>query len=97
MAKKYNCIKNGIPYFRKVKTIGHNLDGSPIRKEFYGDGERDCDKQIEEYIDKIKNGLNLSYENKTVAQIMYDWLFNVLYFSKNVKSASFEKHEINYI
>lgn len=96
MAKKYNCIKNGIPYFRKTKTIGYKLNGKPIKKEFYGDGERDCDKQIEEYIDKIKNGLNLSYENKTVAQIMYDWLFNVLYLSKNVKSSSFEKHEINY-
>ena len=35
MAKKYNCIKNGVQYFRKTKTIGHEIDGTPIKKEFY--------------------------------------------------------------
>ena len=41
MAKKYNCVKNGIPYFRKTKTIGHDINGNPIKKEFYGDGEKE--------------------------------------------------------
>ena len=54
MAKKYNCEKNGIPYFRKTKTIGHKANGTPVKKEFYGDGEKDCDRQIEEYMDKLK-------------------------------------------
>jgi len=61
MAKKYNCEKNGIPYFRKTKTVGHRADGTAVKKEFYGDGEKDCDKQIEEYMDKIKNRLKCWY------------------------------------
>lgn len=50
MAKKYNCTKNGKPYFRKTKTVGYNFNGKPIKKEFYGDGEKDADKKIEEYM-----------------------------------------------
>lgn len=96
MAKKYNCEKNGIPYFRKTKTIGHKADGTPVKKEFYGDGEKDCDRQIEEYLDKLKSGLNVDVENLTVEQGMHQWLFDVLLPSKSLKSASFEKHECNY-
>lgn len=96
MAKKYNCTKNGIPYFRKTKTIGHKADGTPVRKEFYGDGEKDCDRQIEEYMDKLKSGLNVDVANLTVEEGMYQWLFDVLLPSRNKKSASFEKHECNY-
>lgn len=96
MAKKYNCEKNGIQYFRKTKTIGHKADGTPVRKEFYGDGEKDCNRQIEEYLDKVKSGLNVDIENLTVEQGMYQWLFHVLLHSKNTKSASFEKYECNY-
>ncbi len=34
--------------------------------------------------------------NLTIEQGMYQWLFDVLLHSKNLKSASFEKHECNY-
>ena len=96
MAKKYNCTKNGINYFRKTKVIGHKPNGKPIIKEFYGDGEKDADRQIEEYMQKLKSGLNVEAESLTVEEGMYQWLFNVLLHSKNKKSASFEKHECNY-
>ena len=96
MAKKYNCIKNGIPYYRKTKTIGHDLKGNPIKKEFYGDGEKDCLKQIDEFMEKRKSGLIVDADKLTVQEAMYNWLFKVLIHSKNLKSASFEKHEINY-
>ena len=96
MAKKYNCIKNGIPYFRKTKTIGYDKKGNPIRKEFYGDGEQDANKQIEEYMNKLEKGLNVDVEKLTVEQGMHQWLFDVLLLSKNKKSASFDKHECNY-
>jgi len=96
MATKYNYIKNGKKYFRKTKTIGHRADGTPVKKEFYGDGEKDCDRQIEEYMDKLKSGLNVNVETMTVEQGMHQWLFDVLLPSKNMKSASFEKHECNY-
>lgn len=96
MAKKYNCEKNGIKYFRKTKTIGHDLNGEPIKKEFYGDGEKDCERQIEEYMNLNKSGLPVGFEKITVEQLMKSWLFDVLLTSKDLKSASFEKHETNY-
>lgn len=96
MAKKYNCVKNGIPYFRKTKVIGHKSNGKPIVKEFYGDGEKDADRQIEEYMDSLKNGLNVDAKKLTVEEAMHQWLFETLLLSKNKKSASFEKHECNY-
>ena len=96
MAKKYNCVKNGIPYFRKTKTIGHDIKGNPIKKEFYGDGEKDADNQIEEYMNNLKLGLPVNYEKITVGMAMHSWLFDVLFHADNFKSASFEKHETNY-
>lgn len=96
MAKKYNCIKNGVPYFRKTKVIGHRSNGKPIIKEFYGDGEKDADKKIDEYMQKLKSGLNVDMEKLTVQDGMYQWLYEVLLHSKNMKSASFEKHENHY-
>ncbi len=96
MSKKYNCVKNGIPYFRKTKVVGHHANGKPIQKEFYGDGEKDADRQIEEYMQSLKSGLNVQVEKLTVEQAMHEWLFDVLLHSRNKKSASFEKHECNY-
>lgn len=96
MAKKYNYEKNGKQYFRKTKTIGHDIKGNPIKKEFYGDGEKDCDRQIEEYINNIKSGLPVGYEKITVSMAMHSWLFDVLFHADDFKSASFEKHETNY-
>ena len=96
MAKKYNYIKNGIQYYRKTKTIGHDLNGNPVKKEFYGDGEKDCDRQIEEYMNNLKSGLPVNYEKITLDMAMHSWLFDVLFHATDFKSASFEKHETNY-
>lgn len=96
MAKKYNCIINGVPYFKKSKVIGHYSNGKPKRKYFYGDGEKDADRQIEEFMNKLKTGLNVDVEALTIEQAMYQWLFDVRLHSKKIKSASFEKDECNY-
>lgn len=96
MAKKYNCTINGVQYFKKSKVIGHDIEGKPIRKYFYGDGEKDADKQIEEFMNKLKSGLDVNAETLTVEQAMYQWLFDVRLHSKKIKSASFEKDECNY-
>lgn len=96
MAKKYNCTINGKKYFKKSKVIGHDIKGKPIRKYFYGDGERDADKQIEEFMNKLKSGLNVTTETLTIEQAMNQWLFEVRLHSKKIKSASFEKDECNY-
>lgn len=96
MAKKYNCEKNGIPYFRKTKTIGHDINGNPVKKEFYGDGEKDCDEKIKEYMQELEKGINMDTQKLTVEVAMYQWLFDVLLPSNDIKSSSFEKHEANY-
>lgn len=96
MATKYNCEINGIKYFKKTKTIGYNETGKAVKKIFYGDGEKDCDKKIEEYMNKLKNGIQMEVQKASIEQLAYDWLFNVLLKSSNSKSSSFEKHESNY-
>lgn len=96
MATKYNCEINGVKYFRKTKTIGYDETGKAVKKPFYGDGEKDCDRKIEEYMNRLKNGINMDFQKASIEQLMYDWLFNVLIKSSTSKSSSFEKHESNY-
>jgi integrase len=96
MAKKYNYVKNGVQYYRKTKTIGHDIHGNPIKKEFYGDGEKDTDRQIEEYMNNLKSGLPVGYEKITVGMAMNTWLKDVLFNADDFKSASYEKHETNF-
>lgn len=93
MAKKYNYIKNGKQYFRKVKTIGYNSKGKPIRKEFYGDGEKDAERKYEEYMHKIKSGIKIGSEKVKLCELMEFWLFNVLLVSDRIKPSSFQRYE----
>lgn len=96
MAVKTNCEINGVKYCRKTKTIGKNLDGTPKKKQFYGKSEKDVDEQIEKYMNMKNKGAPDDFDQVTIQELMQIWLFNVLYPSKNQKSASFEKHEANY-
>lgn len=96
MAKKYNCTINGKQYFKKSKVIGHDIKGNPKRKYFYGDGEKDADRKIEEFMNKLKSGLKIDIDSLTIEQAMHQWLFDVRLHSKRIKSASFEKDESNY-
>ena len=96
MAKKYNCEINGKKYFRKRKTVGYDINGKPKIKYFYGDGEKDADRKIDEYFTRINSGLEVGNENLSLEVFMHKWLWDVLYTSKNTKSASFDKHETNY-
>ena len=66
MAKKYNCIINGKQYFKKSKVIGHDMKGNPIRKYFYGDGEKDADRQIEEFMNKLENYINSKFDKLVI-------------------------------
>ena len=72
------------------------MKGKPIRKYFYGDGEKDADRKIEEFMNKLRSGLNVNVEALTIEQAMQQWLFEVRLHSKKIKSASFEKDECNY-
>ena len=45
MAKKTNFNANGKQYFRVTKTIGKKADGTPIRKQFYGEGKKEAEEK----------------------------------------------------
>ena len=78
MAVKTNVNKNGNKYFRITRTIGHKEDGTPIKKEFYGNSKSDAEEKANQYLNDLKNGLIVSAENYTISQLMHIWLFDFL-------------------
>lgn len=62
MADKTNCIRNGKPYYRLTRTIGHKLNSAgnevPVRKTFYGRNKKEANAKADDYIAKHRNGVN---------------------------------------
>lgn len=48
--------KSGTKY-RKTVTIGHGIDGKPIRKDFYGATKGELNEKIEEYKYNLRAGV----------------------------------------
>jgi len=91
MAKKTNYNINGKEYFRVRRTIGHNPDGSPIIKPFYGTCEKEATEKANKYIHDLKLGLIDNDKSITINSLFPKWLFEV---KKNeVKPTTFEKYE----
>ena len=86
--KKYNCERNGAPYFRKSAVIGGK------RRWFYGDGEKDAISKIEEAKLEANAGLDLDKRNTKVGTAFRHWLFNVK--RVEVKASSFTRYEATY-
>lgn len=93
MANKTNCFKNGKSYYRTTVTVGRKADGKPIRKEFYGKNKKEAEQKRDEYLRKVGNGLNIDYQNATLAPLMELWLFEVVKPSNKIKESSFERYE----
>jgi integrase len=91
MAVKTNYAKGGNEYYRVTATVGRDSNGKPIRKEFYGKGKKDAEAKRDEYLNGIKNGLNINYKNATFGELMHSWLFEIERIK--VKASSFEKYE----
>lgn len=91
MAKKTNCIKNGIPYYRLVRTIGHKADGTPIKKEFYGSGINEATEKANQYILDLKLGLQAENNLITISTLFPKWLFD--YKKNELKRSTFETYE----
>jgi integrase len=89
--KKTNYLKNGKEYYRIVRVVGHKEDGSPIKKEFYAAGKKEAIEKAEEYINKLKNGMSLDFENVTVSDLMHKWLFHIKL--NELKPSSFQSYE----
>ena len=94
MAKKTNIEVNGNKYYRVTKTIGHKIDGTPIRKSFYGTGVNEANKKADDYINKLQHGMKASLENTTVIELLKKWLFTIKLMS--VKPSTFVAYESNF-
>jgi integrase len=88
---KSNYTKNGNEYYRVTATIGRDSNGKPIRKEFYGKGKKDAESKRDEYLNGIKNGLNLDFNNTSLGRLIYVWLFEVARIKS--KPSTFERYE----
>lgn len=93
MSKCYNCTKNGKQYYRLSATVGRDSDGKLIRKEFYGDGKADAETKRDEYLNNIRNGLNINYRNMLLGELMHIWLFEVVRINNEIKPSTFERYE----
>lgn len=90
MPRKTNFINSsGKNYYRVTRTIGHNADGTPIKKQFYGTGVNEANQKADEYIEKYKN--NVDFDSVTLEDLMYKWLFQIK--RNEIKPSSFQSYE----
>lgn len=81
-------------YARVTKTIGHNLDGTPIKKQFVGRTKSEAEAKAEEHINSIKNGAPLDYYLITVGMKLDYWLYTVK--RMEIRASSFDRYECTY-
>lgn len=96
MAVKTNFEVNGYKYYKITKTIGHNADGSPIKKTFYGNSKSEAENKATEYNTKIKDGLPQNFQLLTLGKMLHDWLWNIKRISKDIKSSTFDRYETTF-
>lgn len=85
--RKYNCYRGDTPYFRKSATIGGQ------RRFFYGDGEKDCLKKIEEAKAEAASGLVYNKRTARVGAAMKYWLYEVKRVDRNIKASTFARYD----
>lgn len=93
MARKINTEINGSKYFRVTATIGRDSEGKLIRKQFYGISQKDAEAKKDEYLNGLKNGLNINFKKASLGELMHSWLFEVVRVSNKIKPSSFERYE----
>lgn len=93
MAKKTNSIINGKEYYRIRKVVGHKSNGEKILKNFYGESKKEAEQKADEYINDIKNGLVIDFDNFTFSDLMRTWLFDFLHNSSKIKPSTFQRYE----
>nr|WP_073006214.1 tyrosine-type recombinase/integrase [Clostridium amylolyticum] len=93
MARKTNYTKNGIDYFRVTATVGKDGNGKPIRKEFLGKCKTEAEGKRDDYLNGIKNGLNVDFKDVALGPLMHMWLFEIIRVDKNIKPPTFSRYE----
>ena len=93
MAVKTNYEKNGKKYYRITRTIGKKADGTPIKKEFYGNSKSEAEEKADKYLQDINNGLNPNYRDIDINELVDMWLYDIKIKDSNFKPSSFAKYE----
>lgn len=91
MARKTNIAINGSRYYRMTSVVGRDGNGKIIRKQFYGKDKSDAEKKKNEYLNGIKNGLNVNFQDISLGKLMHLWLFEVM--KSKIKPSTFERYE----
>jgi integrase len=94
MPRKTNFTTNGHDYFRVTATVGKNPDGSPVRKQFYGDSKKAAEEKRDEYLAGIRQGLSVDYQKNTFGVTFKHWLEHVQ--RHKIGLSSFVKYESLY-
>ena len=84
----------GKNYFRVTATIGKNPDGSRMRKQFLGASKKEAEQKGDEFLENLKNGLNLNFEAMTLSELMKIWLFRIV--KTNASDNTFDRYESVY-
>lgn len=91
MARKINIKINGSEYYRVTAVVGRDGNGKIIRKQFYGKDKSDAENKKNEYLNGIKNGLTVDFQDVSLGKLMHLWLFEVM--KTKIKPATFERYE----
>jgi integrase len=75
--RKTNFTVNGSNYYRVTATIGKKPDGSPIRKQFYGESKKAAEQKRDEYMAGLRQGLSIDYQKNTFGASFKHWLERV--------------------
>lgn len=87
---KTNYETNGNKYYRVRRVIGHNADGTPIVKPFYGKGINEANEKADKFMRELKMGLQTSSPT-TINVLFPKWLFD--YKKNELKPSTFETYE----
>ena len=80
-------------YKEAIKELSDKNNSSRIFNTKYV-SKKEAEEKAEEYITKIKNGMSLDFENVTIDELIYKWLFQI---KKNeIKPSSFQSYEGTY-
>lgn len=78
-------------YFRVTATIGKKADGSPLRKQFYGESKKAAEAKRDEYLAGLKQGLSIDYQKNTFGKAFEHWLNHV--HMNTVSHSTYTKYE----
>lgn len=85
MARKTNCERNGIKYYRKYATIGGE------RKMIYADSEKAWREKVGE-LEKLEN-LGVIDSGSTLGKAMEQWVYHVLKADPSIRPSTYSIYE----